>query len=144
MNKNKNNQIFGQAVMTIAKGDEKLAGAIVEKIKGNDELVSQIQSSIEEGAKVEELVDVITQGLDNISAKETAFHKMGAKIKYLDTLKGKCPEGEEIAYSKGGCKVCKKKALVVNKEKCGAKMKPSKKELGGILEMINTYKQTIK
>ena len=30
------------------------------------------------------------------------------------------------------------------KGKCGAKMKPSKKALGGILEMINTYKQTIK
>ena len=139
-----NSNILGQAIMTIAKGDEKLAGAIVEKIKSDSNLVSQIQSSIEKGAKLEDVVNIITQGLNSIEEKEVAYHKMGAKIQYLYALKGKCPEGQEIAYSKTGCKVCKKK-VNIEKDKCGSKMKkPSKKENGGILEMIKRYNESIK
>ena len=143
MTKN-NDQVLGQAIMTIAQGNEKLAGTIIEKIKGDSKLVSQIQASIEDGANVDDLVNLISKGLGAMEEQQVAQHKMGAKIKYLNTLKGKCPEGKEIVQSKNGCKVCRKKKEFVAKEKCGAKMKPSKKENGGVLEMIKKYNESAK
>lgn len=74
--------------------------------------------------------------------------KLGAKLTYYKSLKGSCPEGEELVYFKKGgriCKACQKKAQSmqegkpmnaveefknkrkVNLDKCGSKMKKKKK-----------------
>ena len=56
-----------------------------------------------------------------------------------------CPEGQELTYAKNGCKVCAKKKLEkIEKDKCGKKMKPAKKQSGGILEMIKKYRESKK
>ena len=71
--------------------------------------------------------------------------KFGAKLNYIKSLRGQCPEGYEVAYyQKGGnmCKVCQKiKQEEVNTSndpisqfKCGRKMNKKKKcEEGGEL-----------
>ena len=33
---------------------------------------------------------------------------MGAKLQYLESLKGECPEGQHLEYMKAGGKVCKR------------------------------------
>lgn len=34
--------------------------------------------------------------------------KLGAKLEYLRSLKGECPEGQQLVYFKQGGRVCKK------------------------------------
>lgn len=78
--------------------------------------------------------------------------RLGAKLNYIKSLKGDCPEGEELVYFKKGgrfCKTCRKKQEGGNvdeianfkknreeQKKCGGKMKEAcggkmKKECGG-------------
>ena len=72
--------------------------------------------------------------------------RLGAKLNYLRSIKGSCPEGQELIYFREGGRVCKKciqknayssrgmAAVKAFKDKCGSKMKKSKKELGGNIE----------
>lgn len=70
---------------------------------------------------------------------QVSMAKLGAKLNYVQTLRGECPEGYEIEkYMAGGCVKCKKKmddkrAVDVFKDKCGGKAKKrmSKKNMGG-------------
>lgn len=73
--------------------------------------------------------------------------RLGAKLNYIRSLKGNAPEGEEVVYYKCGGRVKKKyvkknacgaktesigrDAIKAFKDKCGSKMKKSKKEFGG-------------
>lgn len=66
--------------------------------------------------------------------------KQGAKLQYLNSLKGICKKDEELVYMKSGgkvCPVCQKKKKITSdnpvkefKAKCGGKMK-KKMEVGG-------------
>ena len=73
--------------------------------------------------------------------------RLGAKLNYLRTIKGSCPEGQELVYFKEGGRVCKKciqknayssrgmAAVKAFKDKCGSKMKKkSCKEFGGEIQ----------
>lgn len=68
-----------------------------------------------------------------------AMHKLGAKIQYLQSLKGACPEGMEVEkFLAGGCVKCRKKAeaakqdaVAAFKEACGGKTKRIKKGADG-------------
>lgn len=65
--------------------------------------------------------------------------KFGAKLSYIQSLRGECPEGYEMQYFKKGGQVCKKcvQKVQANQEggdmnyidqfKCGQKMKRTKK-----------------
>lgn len=97
--------------------------------------------------------------------------KQGAKLQYLNSLKGICKKDEELVYMKSGGKVCsvcqKKKEIISNnpvkefkakcggrfkaecggrfKAKCGGKMKKKKKmEVGGQIPPKGPFKKTIK
>ena len=142
-NKNQNDpkKVLGDAIMMLAKGDENIANQIVEVIGGDKELLSQVQTAVGEGISAEELAKLIATTLSQKQEQQVSAYRLGAKISYLNTLKGKCPEGQELVLAKNGCKVCAKKRI--EKDKCGKKMKP-KKQLGGILEMIKTYRESKK
>lgn len=72
---------------------------------------------------------------------QISMAKLGAKLNYLQTLRGECPEGYEVEkYMAGGCVKCRKKAaegtkvVDIFKEKCGGKAKKritKKKNMGG-------------
>lgn len=89
--------------------------------------------------------------------------KQGAKLQYLNSLKGICKKDEELVYMKSGGKVCsvcqKKKEIISNnpvkefkakcggrfKAKCGGKMKKKKKmEVGGQIPPKGPFKKTSK
>lgn len=72
---------------------------------------------------------------------QISMAKLGAKLGYIQTLRGECPEGYEIEkYMAGGCVKCKKKAneakaIDVFKDKCGGKAKKRiKKNMGGTVD----------
>ena len=149
-NKNQNDpkKVLGDAIMMLAKGDENVANQIVEIIGNDKELLEQVKTAVGQGSSVEDLANMIATNLSQKQEQQTAAYRLGAKISYLNTLKGKCPEGQELVYARNGCKVCAKKKVEkikkVEKDKCGKKIKPSKKQLGGVLEMIKAYKESRK
>lgn len=66
--------------------------------------------------------------------EQITMAKLGAKVDYLKTLKGECPEGYEVEkFMAGGCVKCKKKAMAAAfKDRCGGKAKRRvKKNMGG-------------
>lgn len=73
-----------------------------------------------------------------METNKISFAKLGAKLNYMNSLKGKCPEGYEVEYfMSGGCVKCKKmnsgNSINIFKDKCGGKTKKrvSKKQDGG-------------
>ena len=140
-NQNDPKKVLGDAIMMLANGDENTANKIVEIIGNNKELLEQVQTAVGQGSSAEDLAKMIATNLSQQQEQQVAAYRLGAKISYLNTLKGKCPEGQELVLAKNGCKVCAKKRI--EKDKCGKKMKP-KKQLGGILEMIKTYRESKK
>lgn len=105
------------------------------------------------GAQSEQELDnfVQSQGIDGIKQYYQEFTqkmensiqsaKFGAKLDYINSLRGICPEGYEVEkYMAGGCVKCRKKAaegtkvVDIFKEKCGGKAKKrvtKKKNMGG-------------
>lgn len=70
----------------------------------------------------------------SMETNQITVAKLGAKIDYLKSLRGECPEGYEVEkFMAGGCVKCRKKAeSAAFKDKCGAKMKKRvKKNMGG-------------
>jgi hypothetical protein len=51
--------------------------------------------------------------------------RLGAKLNYIRTIKGECPEGQQLVYFKEGGRVCKKCVEAAG----GAKVKDGKKEI---------------
>ena len=124
----------------LAKGDENTANQIVQIISKDKNLLAQVQDAVGKGATAEQLAELIAQGLTQGQQNpQAASLKVGAKIEYLNTLKGICPKGQELVSAKNGCKVCRKKAI--EKDKCGKKMKPDKKQYGGLLSRLTNYKK---
>lgn len=73
----------------------------------------------------------------SMESNQITIAKLGAKIDYLKTLRGECPEGFEVEkFMSGGCVKCKKKVDTVSfKDKCGGKMKKRvKKNMGGTVD----------
>ncbi len=133
-------EVLGQAIMMLAKGDENTANEIVQVISNDKNLLAQVQDAVGKGATAEQLAELIAQGLTQGQQNpQAASLKVGAKIEYLNTLKGICPKGQELVSAKNGCKVCRKKAI--EKDKCGKKMKPDKKQYGGLLSRLTNYKK---
>ena len=72
--------------------------------------------------------------------------KLGAKLSYVQTLRGECPEGYEVKkYMAGGCVKCKKKAegakvVDIFKDKCGGKAKKrvKKDQKGAVVNKADT------
>lgn len=77
-----------------------------------------------------------------MEGNQISMAKLGAKLNYVQTLRGECPEGYEVEkYMAGGCVKCKKKAaegtkvVDIFKEKCGGKAKKRvKKNMGGTVD----------
>lgn len=110
--------------------------------KNQKELETAIQKMGEDGVKAayQEFMQLIQQ-------QQAQYAKLGAKLNYMKTLRGQCPEGYELSYYKVGGKMCKKCMKKkqdggempedpIDQFKCGRKMKkkPAKKLDGGDID----------
>lgn len=103
----------------------KSKGLNIQQLQGNEQALEQ----------------ALTQFLQEMQGAQKA--RLGAKLNYIRSLKGNAPEGMDIEYYKCGGQVKKKfikknacgskgmAAIKAFKDKCGSKMKKSKKEFGG-------------
>lgn len=106
--------------------------------KNQQELEAAIQSMGEEGLK-----QAYAEFMQLLQQQQVQAAKFGAKLNYIKSLRGQCPDGYEVSYYKVGgqiCKKCQKKQEKMEKGgdvpknpvdefKCGRKMK--KKSVGG-------------
>ena len=100
-------------------------GLNIQQLQGNEQALEQAMG----------------QFLQEMQGAQKA--RLGAKLNYIRSLKGNAPEGMDIEYYKCGGQVKKKfvkknacgskgmAAVKAFKDKCGSKMKKSKKEFGG-------------
>lgn len=86
--------------------------------QGNKEASVQIQQIVNAAEQGDTQAQQILQLIQReIQAMQMA--RKGAKLNYLKSLKGDCPEGEEVVYfQKGGniCKKCEKKKAEQSKK----------------------------
>nr|DAW84489.1 MAG TPA: hypothetical protein [Caudoviricetes sp.] len=131
----------------------------VSGAQSEDELNQFIQELGEEGLQEQyQNFEQSMQGSEQVSVAAN-----GAKLNYIKTLRGQCPEGFEMSYFKKGgviCSKCMKKAdaqkanpekaakgtkvvndFKVEMDKCGSKMKKkvSKKQEGGKTPKTDKY-----
>lgn len=124
-------------------------------VDSEDELNDYIQDLGQEGIQkeLEKFEELMTQGTEQVPAAAK-----GAKLNYIKSLRGQCPDGFEMQYFKKGgvmCSQCIKKAQAqkatkaekgtkvvqdfkADMKKCGGKMKGKmkKKEDGGKVKTI--------
>lgn len=81
-----------------------------------------------------------------MEGNQISMAKLGAKLSYVQTLRGECPEGYEVEkYMAGGCVKCKKnaegaKVVDIFKDKCGGKAKKrvKKDQKGAVVNKADT------
>lgn len=81
-----------------------------------------------------------------MEGNQISMAKLGAKLSYVQTLRGECPGGYEVEkYMAGGCVKCKKKAegakvVDIFKDKCGGKAKKrvKKDQKGAVVNKADT------
>lgn len=124
-------------------------------VENEDELNDYIQDLGQEGLQkeLEKFEELMTQGTEQVPAAAK-----GAKLNYIKSLRGQCPDGFEMQYFKKGgvmCSQCIKKTQAqkatkaekgtkvvqdfkADMKKCGGKMKGKmkKKEDGGKVKTI--------
>ena len=71
--------------------------------KSQQELEAIIQKIGEEGLK-----QAYTEFMQMMQQQQVQAARFGAKLDYIKSLRGQCPEGYELQYYKSGGKVCKK------------------------------------
>ena len=82
-------------------------GLNIQQLQGNEQALEQAMG----------------QFLQEMKGAQKA--RLGAKLNYLRSIKGDCPEGQEVKYFKEGGLVCKK---CVEKGAAGAKAEPKGKD----------------
>lgn len=113
------------------------------QLQSEQDLQAYAEQLGEEGIKAK-----YQEFMQKMQSRQSIKAQLGAKLTYYKSLKGSCPEGEELVYFKKGgriCKACQKKAQSmqegkpmnaveefknkrkVNLDKCGSKMKKKKK-----------------
>ena len=111
--------------------------------KTQQELEKVIQQMGEQGLK-----QAYAEFMQMIQQQQVQAAKFGAKLNYIRSLRGQCPDGYELQYYKSGgqlCKKCIRKQMMqeggdvlqnpVDQFKCGRKIKKKKCEIGGMINM---------
>lgn len=129
---------------------------IAQVLKVDPKQIIQIAQQKPESLNVAVQVFQQTQDIQQAAqafAQSVQKAKQGAKLQYLNSLKGICKKDEELVYMKSGgkvCPVCQKKKKIISdnpvkefKAKCGGKMK-KKMEVGGQIPPKGPFKKTIR
>lgn len=101
--------------------------------------IQQIQQAAQQGDQQAAQILQMIQQIMQQSEQQAQMARKGAKLNYLASLRGICPQGQHTEYFKAGGRICKK--CVQDAEpakKCGGKV--SKKCGGGVTKGINMIK----
>ena len=123
-----------------------LVQAAMQGDKQATQQIQQIMQAAQQGdQQATQLAQMIQEVAQQMQQQQVQAAKFGAKLNYIQHLKGVCPEGYEMQLFKQGgqiCRKCIKKAMMedggttpqnpVDAFKCGRKMK--KKACGGSVE----------
>lgn len=140
------------------KTQQQIVQLVQDAMQQNPEALQKIQqikqaadSGNQQAAALFHVIQQVAEQLagqqKQLTGQQTVAAAKGAKLQYLNSLKNKCKEGEELVYMKAGgtfCKKCEKRIQVQAKrggaveefkskyDKCGGKIK--KKEIGGQIQ----------
>ena len=103
--------------------------------------IQQIQQAAQQGdqqaTQIMQLIQQITQQMQ----QQVQAARHGAKLNYLASLRGYCPQGSHLEFFKVGGQICKKcMQNKVQEDKCGGKAKKQKMACGGVTKGINLIK----
>jgi hypothetical protein len=112
--------------------------ALIEGVKAKDPKATQIMQDIMNKAQqgdrdaialanaIQEVIKEMNGGAQQQQQPQgPVAAKFGAKLNYIRTIRGGCPEGQQLVYFKQGGRVCKKCVEAAG----GAKVKDGKKEI---------------
>ena len=99
------------------------ARALIQQASQDPKAMEQLRQIMELAAAIQQEMQAMQQSgqQPNQQPQQKVRAQLGAKLDYLNKLKGNCPEGEELVYMENGGRVCKcvKKA---EKAKPGTKL----------------------
>ena len=103
--------------------------------------IQQIQQAAQQGdqqaTQIMQLIQQITQQMQ----QQIQAARHGARLNYLASLRGYCPQGSHLEFFKVGGQICKKcMQNKVQEDKCGGKAKKQKMACGGVTKGINLIK----
>ena len=98
-----------------------------EAIKAIQQIKQQADQGDQKAAALMQAMNAIAQQMQAQPAQPTqkVMARLGAKLNYIRTIRGECPEGQQLVYFKQGGRVCKKCIEAAG----GAKVKDGKKEI---------------
>ena len=122
---------------------EQIVALVLAAMQGDKKAtqqIQQIQTAAEQGdkqaAQIMQFIQQVVQQMQQQAQKA----KHGAKLQYLASLRGECPEGTHMSYFKAGGQICKKCVQnQIQQDKCGGKAK-KKMAKGGATKTINSIK----
>lgn len=98
-----------QLVQAAAQGDQKATQQI-------EQIMQAAQQGNQQAMQIAQMIQQVIQAMQQQGGQQKVMARYGTKLKYLQRLRGICPEGEELVFfEKGGkmCKACQKKAMML-------------------------------
>lgn len=114
-----------QLVQAAAQGDQKATQQI-------EQIMQAAQQGNQQAIQIAQMIQQVIQAMQQQGGQQKVMARYGTKLKYLQRLKGICPEGEELVFfEKGGkmCKACQKKAMMQKGGNTINKTKVAKKDI---------------
>ena len=116
--------------------------ALVRAAQQGDKQAIQALQQVEQAAKqgnkqAMQIMQIVQQIMEQQNQAQAAKH--GAKLNYLASLRGICPEGSHTEYFKAGGQICRK-CVKDAEENAQKAVKKNKMACGGATKAVNTIK----
>ena len=116
--------------------------ALVQAAQQGDKQAIQALQQVEQAAKqgdkqAMQIMQIVQQIMEQQNQAQAAKH--GAKLNYLASLRGICPEGSHTEYFKAGGQICRK-CIKDAEENAQKAVRKNKMACGGATKAVNTIK----
>ena len=86
--------------------EQQIVQLVQAAMQGNQQAqqqIQQIQQAAQQGnQQAVQLMQMIQQIAQQLQQQQAQVARLGAKLQYINQLRGKCPEGYEMQYFKNG------------------------------------------
>lgn len=76
--------------------------------KANQQIQQIMQAAQQGNQQAQQIAQMIQAVAQQMQSQQAQAAKHGAKLQYIKSLRGQCPEGYEMGYFKAGGHLCKK------------------------------------